>query len=66
MRREVQTRWIAAPTYEKALEFAVKRGKDLAMTYDAGLRMLEKARAKACWGWKLYEIRFIIEIEETH
>jgi len=61
MIKHTQTRWIAAPSYEKAVEFAVKRAKDLATTHDAGLKMLEKAQKRACWGWKLYEIRFIIE-----
>lgn len=65
MIKHTQTRWIAAPSYEKAVEFAVKRGKDLAKTREAGLLMLKKAQERACWGWKLYEIRFIIEADET-
>lgn len=61
MIKHTQTRWIAAPSYEKAVEFAVKRAKNLATTREAGLQMLEKARKRACSDWKLYEIRFIIE-----
>ena len=64
-RKEVQTRWIAAPSADKALEFAVKRGKDLATTYQSGVLMLEKARKRACWGWSLYEVRFTIDINKV-
>jgi hypothetical protein len=65
MIKHTQTRWIAAPSYEKAVEFAVKRAKDLATTYPKGLEMLDKAARRGAKGWKLYEIRFIIEADET-
>lgn len=66
MVKHTQTRWIAAPSYEKAAEFAVKRAKDLATTYPKGIEMLDKAKRRGAKGWTLYEIRFIIEVEETH
>ncbi len=65
MVKHTQTRWIAAPSYEKAAEFAVKRAKDLATTYPKGVEMLDKAKKRGAKGWTLYEIRFIIEVDET-
>jgi hypothetical protein len=62
--RLTQTRWIVAPNHAKAAEFSVKRAKDLATTYDAGLRMLAKSKTRACWNWRLYQVRFTIEVEE--
>lgn len=66
MIKETQTRWIVAPSYEKAAEMAIKRAKDLATTYPKGLEMLDKAKRRGAGHWKLYEIRFIIEVDESH
>ena len=65
MIREVQTRWIVGPSYEKAAEFAVKRAKDLATTHAKGLDMLDKAHNRGATTWRLFEIRFVIEVTEA-
>ncbi len=64
MSQNIQTRWVVAPSEKKAFEFAVKRGKDLPTTYQAGQQMLQKARQRGAWDWRLYVVWFIIEIEE--
>lgn len=65
MIREVQTRWIVGPSYDKATEFAVKRAKNLATTYAKGLEMLDKAHKRGAVTWKLFEVRFVIEVTEV-
>lgn len=64
MTQDIQTRWVVAPSQKKAFEFAIKRGKDLPTTYQAGLTMLDKARKRGAWDWRLFVVRFIVEIEE--
>jgi hypothetical protein len=64
MSQDIQTRWVVAPSEKKAFEFAIKRGKDLPTTYQAGQTMLAKVRQRGPWDWRLYVVRFIVEIEE--